>query len=83
MKMHTLRGPVVKYVSASEKGQKMEEGTIPASETKVHKIESDEDVSDFECYNESDGKPVLVDIDIEVTDGGPTLALLTNRKKKK
>ena len=57
-------------MSASEKAKKTkEERTI--SKPKIRKVESDDDDSDFECYNKSDGKPVHVDIDKEVTNEGP------------
>ena len=52
------------------------------SKPKVRKVESDEDDSDFECYNKSDGKPVHVDIDKVVTEGGPALALLPNKSEE-
>ena len=74
----TQRGPGGKYMNASEKAKKAEEGTISASKPKVQKMDSDEDESSFECYNKSDGKPLHVDIDKEVTERGPALALLPN-----
>ena len=82
-KKHALRGPGGKYVSASEKAKNVEEeGTILASKPKVRKVESDEDGSDFECYNKSDGTPVHVDIDKEITEGGPALALPPNKSEE-
>ena len=50
---------------------------------RVRKVESDEDDSDSESYKKPDGKPVHVDVDKKVTDGGPALALLRNKKKNK
>ena len=44
-------------------------------------VESVEEDSDFECYNKDDGKPLHVDVDKEVIEGGPTLALLPNRSE--
>ena len=81
LKKHTLRGPGGKYMSASEKAKKTEEErTISASKPKFRKVES-EDQSDIECYSKSDGKPVHVDIDKKVTEGGPTVALLPNKSE--
>ena len=57
----------------------MEEGTLLASKSKVPKVDSDEKDSEFDCYNKSDRKPVQVDIDEEVTEGGPALALQPNK----
>ena len=45
-------------------------------------VECDEDKSDFECYNRSDGKPVHVDIDKEVPEEWPALALLPNKSEE-
>ena len=39
------------------------------------------DESDFECYNRPDGKPVHVDMEKEVTEGGPALKLLPNKSE--
>ena len=78
---HQLRGPGGKYVSASEKARKVEEGNISESKAKVQK-ESDERDNDFECYDKSDGKPVHVDVNKEVTEGNPTHALLPNRSEE-
>ena len=37
----------------------------------------------MECYDKSEGKPVQVDIDLEVVEGNkPTLALLLNRSEE-
>ena len=58
---HKLKRPGEKYVSASETARLMEEGIISESKSNVRKLESDEDESDFECYDKSDGKSVPVD----------------------
>ena len=82
-KKHTLREPGGKYMSASEKTKKvLEEGAISASKPEVPKRESDEDDSEFECHNISDGKPVLVDTDKEITVGEPALALLPSKSEE-
>ena len=39
-------------------------------------------MSDFQCYNESAGKPVHVHIDNAIAQGDPTLALLANRSEE-
>ena len=68
-------------MSASEKAKKVEkEGSISASEPKARNVESDKD--DSECCNKSDGKLVHVDIDKEVTEGRPALALLQNKSEE-
>ena len=69
-------------MSALEKAQKVEEGTISASKLKVRMVESDEDDSDLECYNKSDGRLVHVDIDKEVTEREPALALVPNKSEE-
>ena len=61
------------------KTQKVEDGTTSASKPNILKVESKEDYCDSECYNKSDGKPVHVDIDKEVIERGPALALLPNK----
>ena len=77
---HKLRGPGAKYVSASKRARMMEKGTISESEPIVRKVESDEEDSDLDCSDKSEGKPVHVDIDKETTEGNKsTLALLPNR----
>ena len=48
------------------------------SESKVPQLESDGEDSDFEHYK-SNGKPVHVDVDKEITERNPTLAVLPNR----
>ena len=53
---HQLRGSSGKYVSASEKTQKMKEGIISKSKLKVRKVESGKADSDFEFYDRSDGE---------------------------
>ena len=45
-------------------------------------MERNGDNSDIECYKKSHGKPVHVDIDKEVTEGEPTLALRPNRSEE-
>ena len=83
-KKDTLRGHNGKNMSASEKPRKAEEeGTISTSKPKVRKVESDEYDSYFESYIKSDDKPVHVDIDKEVTEVGPALALLPNKSEKR
>ena len=57
----------------------MEGRIISAAKLKVRKVESDEEASDFDCYDKSDGKLVDVDIDKEVTEGDPTVALIQKR----
>ena len=70
-------------MSASEKAKRAEEeGTISASKPKVRKKESEEDDNEFECYTKSEGKPVHVDIDKEVTEGREALALLPNKSEE-
>ena len=50
-KKHTLSGPGRKNLNVSEKAQKNEERTISASKSKIRKVESNENESDFDCYN--------------------------------
>ena len=58
----------------------MEEGIICESKSKVRKVDSDEEDSDFECYDRSEEKPVHVDIDKQLTEANRlTVALLANR----
>ena len=47
----------------------------------VRKVESDGEDGHFECYDNSDGKPVHVDLDKELMEGDATLALLPNRSE--
>ena len=70
-------------MKGSEKVRKVEEGIISKSKPKVRKVESDEEDRDLECYDRSDGKPVHVDIEKEVTEGNnPTLALLPKKSEE-
>ena len=66
---HELRGLGGKYFSTSEKAQMVEEGIISESKPKVRNLESDEEDSDFDCYDKFEGNPVHVDIDKEATKG--------------
>ena len=71
----------LKYVRASENAQKQDVGIVSESKPDVRKVESDDDDSDFECYDKWDDKLVLVDVDREITGSrkeDPTLALLRN-----
>ena len=46
-------------------------------------MKSDEEDSDLECYDESEGKPIHGDIGKETTEGNKTtLALLRNRSEE-
>ena len=79
---HQLRGPGGKYVSASEKARRLEEGIFSESKSKVLKVQSEDEDGDLERYHESDGKPVRVDVDKESTGSSqkePTLTLLPNK----
>ena len=61
----------------------MVEGVISESKPKVRKVESDNENSDFKCYDMSYGKPVYVDIGRKLTEGNnPTLALPPNRSEE-
>ena len=77
-----IRGPGVKYVSASERARLVEEGILSGSKSKVRKIELDEKGSDFECCDKSNGTPVHVNIDKELAVDKPTLVLLPNRSEE-
>ena len=80
---HRLREPRGKYVRVSEKTRKMGERTISKSKPKVRNVDSNEEDSDFECYDKSDGKPPHVHIDKDVTEGTKrTLPLLLNRSEE-
>ena len=57
----------------------MEEAIIFELKWRSQKVESDEQDSDFECYDKSNGKPVHVDVHKEIAGRGPTFALLPNR----
>ena len=59
----------------------MDEEIYSQSKLKVRKLESDEEGNDFQCYDKSDGNPGHVDIDEEITEMDPTLALLPNRSE--
>ena len=76
------RGPGRKNVSTSEKARKQDEGIFSAFKPKVQKVESDEENSDFECFDKSNGKPVDVDVDKDFTERDPALALLPNRPEE-
>ena len=70
-------------MKGSEKVRIVEEGIISKSKPKVRKVESDKEDRDLECYDGSDGKPVHVDIEKEVTEGNnATLALLPNKSEE-
>ena len=48
----------------------------------VRKVESDDEDSDFDCYDNSNGKPVHVDVDKKITRSSqkePTFTLLPSR----
>ena len=61
----------------------MEEVFICEYKPKVRKVELDEEDSDFECYDRSEGKPVGVDIDNKITERNKaTLAPLPNRPEE-
>ena len=60
----------------------MEERVISESKSKVQKVKSAEEHSDFECCDKSNGKPVHVNVDREITERDPTHALLPNRSEK-
>ena len=76
---HKLKEPGRKHVSASETARLKEEAIFYKSKSNVRKLESDEEESDFECYDKSDGKPVYVGDDKEIAINKPTLALIQNR----
>ena len=68
----------------TEKARK-QEGIISESKSKVRKVESDDDDSNFEGYNKSDGKLVQVDVDRKITECSgkdPTLTLLQNKSEE-
>ena len=78
---HKLRGPGEKYVSASKKTQLMEKGIISESISKVWKVDSDNEGSDFESHVRSEAKPVHIHIPMAEVNK-PTLALLPNRSEE-
>ena len=63
-----MRGPGEKCVSASKKTQVMEKGISSKSRQEVREVELDKEDSDFECYDRSEGTPVHVDINKEITE---------------
>ena len=70
------------HAGASERTRLTEEAILFESRPKVRKVVLD-DVSDFECYNRSERKPVHVDFDKEMAESyKPTLALLPNRSEE-
>ena len=80
---HKLRRPDEKYVSASERTRLVEKGIFSESKPKVRKVDSDEQDSDFGCYDRSKGNRVHIDVDKKLTEGNkPTLALLPNRSEE-
>ena len=61
----------------------MEERVISESRSKVRKVASDDDDSDFERYNRSEDKPVHVDVDKELVESNkPTLALVPKKSEE-
>ena len=55
------------------------------SRSKVREVESENKDSYFECYDNSDGKPVLIYVDKEITGDSQkktTLALLPTRSEE-
>ena len=81
----SLRGPGGKYVSASEKTQKLEESINFESESKVWKAESEEKDSDFECLirpTVSRCRQTFTEKLLEVAKKEPTLELLPNRSEE-
>ena len=76
------RGPGGEYVSAWRNAPKMKERVIWEAYSKVWKVEMDKGYSDFECYDKFDSKPVQIDVDKEITERDPTLALLPKRSEK-
>ena len=65
----------------------MEEGIISKSEPKVREValdDDDDDDSDFVCYDRSEGQPVYVDVDKEMTESNkPILVLLPKKTGKR
>ena len=80
---HELRRTGGESVSASESARIMEEGIFPESEQKFRKVESDEVDSEFECYGNSEKKPVHLNIENKITERNKSiLALLPNRSEE-
>ena len=53
------------------------------SQPKARKVASEDEDSDFECFDRSEGKPVDVDVDKEMAESNkPTSALLLNISEK-
>ena len=75
---HKLRGPGGMYVSGSERARLMKEGIISECKLMVQKLESDDEQSDFEGYDKSNGNPLNFGVDKELAVNKPTLALLSN-----
>ena len=69
-------------MSASERTRLMEEVIISESRPKVRKVASDDEDSDFECYDRSESKPVHADADKMAESNKPTLAVLLNRSEE-
>ena len=70
-------------MSASKKTRKVEERRFSESKPEVRKLESDEEGSDFECFDKSDGNLLNVDIDNEVAERyKPLPALLPSRSEE-
>ena len=70
-------------MSASEEAKEAEEErTTSESKLKFWNVKTEEEHSDFENYIKADSKQVHVDIDKEVTEGGPALALLPNKSEE-
>ena len=73
-------------MSAFKKARKLEEGIISESKMKVRKVESHEEDTGLECYHSSDGSPVNIDVDKEITGNNQKdsrLALLPNKFEEK
>ena len=86
LKIHKLKRPIGKYMSAFDKAQKQDEHIISESVMKVQEVESDDVDSNFECCNKSDGK--LVNVVVEKGTTGKSgrdrmLTLLLNNLEKK
>ena len=61
----------------------MEEGIISESCPKVRNVALDDYDGDLECYDQSGGNPVHVDVDKEIAESNKlTLALLPIRSKE-
>ena len=61
----------------------MEGGIICKFKLNVRKVDSDEEDSNFECYDRSEKKPVHANFDKELTEGNkPTLAMLPKKSEE-